>query len=262
MMFVLYAATATVIIYLLVFKLIPFLAQGNRWLVLLWHDWIYLHLRDWLTRSSQPERMLKYVREMATRGDPQSVVDTIDRFCNSVEWAMNIGDEKGLFLDQTVLDVNPGNVLELGTYCGYSAVRIARLLRPGARLYTVEFNADTAKVAKEIIAHAGVEDKVELLVGSSWDLIPELRKKFDVEKLDFVFLDHWKDSYVPDTKLLETCDLLRKGTVLLADNVICPGAPDYLEYVRQDPRYRSEYHPAHLEYTRVEDGLEKSVYLG
>ncbi|XP_067881207.1 catechol O-methyltransferase A-like isoform X2 [Heterodontus francisci] len=262
MIFLLYAATATVITYLMVFKLIPYLTRGNGWLVLLWHDKIYINLRDRLTGSTQPERMLQYVHETAARGDPQGVVDAADRFCNTVEWAMNVGDEKGLILDQIVSEVNPRIALELGTYCGYSAVRIARLLKPGARLYTVEFNPNTAKVARKIISYAGVEDQVELLVGSSWDLIPELRKKFHVGKLDFVFLDHWKESYTRDTKLLETCDLLRKGTVLLADNVICPGAPDYLEYVRHNPRYRSEYRPAHLEYTRVDDGLEKSVFLG
>lgn len=115
-----------------------------------------------------------------------------------------------------------------------------------------------------------------------------------MDTFDLVFLDHWKKYYLPDTKLMEAsvtlilcrsyslllspmhdgcsllllffptqeCGLLRKGSVLLADNVICPGAPDYLEYVRSSPRYQSRYFKAHLEYTNVEDGLEKSVFLG
>ena len=62
--------------------------------------------------------------------------------------------------------------------------------------------------------------------------------------------------------LPQECGLLRKGTVLLADNVICPGAPEYLKYIRNNPRYESRYYPAHLEYTKVEDGLEKSIFLG
>lgn len=60
----------------------------------------------------------------------------------------------------------------------------------------------------------------------------------------------------------QECGLLRKGSVLLADNVICPGTPDYLEYVRNSPRYKSQYFKSHLEYTKAEDGLEKSVFLG
>lgn len=61
---------------------------------------------------------------------------------------------------------------------------------------------------------------------------------------------------------VQECGLLRKGSVLLADNVICPGTPDYLEYVRSSLRYTSQYFKSHLEYTKVEDGLEKSVFLG
>ncbi|MGH0170205.1 UNVERIFIED_CONTAM: hypothetical protein FKN15_060279 [Acipenser sinensis] len=165
---------------------------------------------------------------------------------------MNVGDEKGSILDQVVCEASPDVALELGTYCGYSSVRIARLLPPGARLLTVEFNHDYATVARE----------VQLLEGASGDLIPQLRQKHGIETLDFIFLDHWKDRYLPDTRLLEDCSLLRRGTVLLADNVICPGTPDYLEYVRSSPRYQSQYFSSHLEYTRAEDGLEKSVFLG
>lgn len=127
--------------------------------------------------------------------------------------------------------------------------------------------------------------------GASGDWIPKLREKFGIEAFDLVFLDHWKDRYLPDTKLMEVrlvvtlqfgwnafpghsamtqflffqkqeCGLLREGSVLLADNVICPGTPDYLEYVRHSPRYKSQYFRSHLEYTKVEDGLEKSVFLG
>lgn len=57
-------------------------------------------------------------------------------------------------------EVNPASVLELGTYCGYSTVRIARLLPPHAKLVTLEFNPDFAAVARQVISWAGVEEKV------------------------------------------------------------------------------------------------------
>lgn len=50
--------------------------------------------------------------------------------------------------------------------------------------------------------------------------------------------------------------------MVLADNVVCPGAPDYLKYVRSNPKYSSRFYRAHLEYTRVLDGLERSEYQG
>ncbi|XP_066500341.1 catechol O-methyltransferase A [Hoplias malabaricus] len=229
---------------------------------LMWNDFIIQRLRDKFTQTTRPQRVLKAVQTLATKGNPESVISTIDHFCKHTEWAMNVGDEKGYILDSVVTEVNPSTALELGTYCGYSAIRIARLLSPGSKLITVEFNPDYAAIAKKIIAFAGLEDKITLVEGSTGDWIPKLKDHFGISTFDFVFLDHWKDRYVADTKLLEECSLLRKGSVLLADNVICPGAPEYLEYIRKSPRYESKYYQSHLEYTQVEDGLEKSVFLG
>ena len=67
----------------------------------------------------------------------------------------------GCILDSVVSEVNPATVLELGTYCGYSTVRIASLLPPHAKLITLEFNPEFAVIARQVIAWAGLEDKVE-----------------------------------------------------------------------------------------------------
>ncbi|XP_063064797.1 catechol O-methyltransferase A [Engraulis encrasicolus] len=250
------------VVYVLVAWLIPAAVQHNAWAALLWHDVIVERFLDFVTGSTRPQRLLKAVQKKATRGDPQSVIATIDRFCRGSEWAMNVGDEKGVILDTVVCEVSPGSALELGTYCGYSTVRIARLLPPGARLITLEFNPDYAKVARQVIDFAGLTEKVLLVEGPSGDLIPKMKEQYGITTFDLVFLDHWKDRYLPDTRLLEECGLLRKGSILLADNVICPGTPDYLAYIRSSPRYESKYFKSHLEYTKVEDGLEKSIFLG
>ncbi|TTB56406.1 Catechol O-methyltransferase [Bagarius yarrelli] len=218
-------------------------------MAIIWHIFIIERLYDTLTRSTQPQRMLKAVQKNATKGSPESVISAIDYFCKHSEWAMNVGDEKGSILDSMVTEVNPSTVLELGTYCGYSTVRIGRLLSsPGSKLITLEFNPANAAVAKQIITHAGLQEKVILVEGSSGDLIPRIKERFGITTFDFIFLDHWKDRYLPDIKLLEECGLLRKGSVLLADNVICPGAPEYLKYVRNNPRYENKKIP---KYTKV-----------
>lgn len=67
----------------------------------------------------------------------------------------------GCILDSVVTEVNPETVLELGTYCGYSTVRIASLLPPQAKLITLEFNPGNAAIARQVIAWAGLEDKVK-----------------------------------------------------------------------------------------------------
>ncbi|KAM4707903.1 catechol O-methyltransferase-like isoform 1-T6 [Discoglossus pictus] len=219
-------------------------------------------LKNLFMAQTKEQRILQFVLENAVKGDPQSVVDNIDKYCSKTEWAMNVGDQKGLILDKIVKETDPSVCLELGTYCGYSAVRIARLLKPGARFFTMEFNPVFAAVAKQMIEFAGMQDKVQLLEGATDVLIPQLKKKHEIDTLDFVFVDHWKDKYLPDTQLLEKCSLLRKGSVILADNVIVPGTPDFLEYVRTSGRYDCTNFLSQLEYMNEVDALEKAVFRG
>lgn len=54
----------------------------------------------------------------------------------------------------------PSVLLELGAYCGYSAVRMARLLEPGARLITIELNPDFAAITQQMLDFAGLQDRV------------------------------------------------------------------------------------------------------
>ncbi|XP_054448840.1 catechol O-methyltransferase [Pteronotus mesoamericanus] len=227
-----------------------------------WNELVMNPIHNLFSGSSKEQRILQYVLQHAVAGDPQSTLDTIDTYCLHKEWAMNVGDKKGLIVDAVVQEQRPSTLLELGAYCGYSAVRMARLLPPGARLLTIEINPDYAAITQQMLDFAGLQDRVTVIVGASQDIIPQLKKKYDVDTLDMVFLDHWKDRYLPDTLLLEECGLLRKGTVLLADNVIFPGAPDFLAYVRRNSRFESTFFSSYLEYSEVVDGLEKAVYLG
>ncbi|KAG8597331.1 hypothetical protein GDO81_002253 [Engystomops pustulosus] len=212
--------------------------------------------------QTKEQRILEFVKQNATEGDPQSVLDHIDKYCSQKEWAMNVGDEKGLILDNVLKEANPTTALEMGTYCGYSAIRIARLLKPGGRLLTMEMEPKNAAVAKEMIKFAGVQDKVEILEGTTEVIIPSLKTKYGVEHADFVFIDHFGKHYTSDTKLLEEYGLLRKGSVLIADNVVYPGAPGFLEYVRTSGRYDCTNYPSHVEYTDKVDALEKAVFKG
>ncbi len=89
------------------------------------------------TLGGQPRReraALDFVRAHATKGNAESVLCALDRFAREQRFMMNLGNDKGRILDE-LLAQRPANarVLEFGTYCGYSAVRMARLLRGGGR---------------------------------------------------------------------------------------------------------------------------------
>uniref|UniRef100_A0A8C7R7E8 Catechol-O-methyltransferase b n=1 Tax=Oncorhynchus mykiss TaxID=8022 RepID=A0A8C7R7E8_ONCMY len=110
--------------------------------------------------------------------------------------------------DSVVNEVSPVTVLELGTYYLITVVQ------------------------------------VQQVEGASGTWIPRLKEHFGAQAFDLVFLDHWKDRYLPDTKLLEVCKITN------------------LTYVCNSSQYNSHYYRSHLEYTKAESVLEKSVFLG
>ncbi|MBF6331276.1 O-methyltransferase [Nocardia transvalensis] len=211
-----------------------------------------------------------HVLAHATAGDPDDVLATIDDFARNRCMLVTIGDEKGLILDAAVRSAQPRLLLELGTYCGYSAVRMGRLLRPGARLVSVEFSAANAEIARSILDHAGLGKQVNVVVGRIGDGGATLRRLaidhgFGFGALDFVFLDHMKTSYLPDLRTLLAAGWLHPGTVVVADNMRLPGAPDYLRYMRENEghSWHTTDHPAHVEYqSLLKDLVLESQYLG
>ncbi len=83
--------------------------------------------------------------------------------------------------------------------------------------------------------------------------------------LDFVFLDHDKDAYVPDLELIVERGWLRPGAIVVADNVKSPGVPRYREYMRdhEGRDWRTTEHDTHVEYqTLIKDLVLESEYLG
>ncbi len=119
-------------------------------------------------------------------------------------------------------------------------------------------------IATKIIEYAGFSDRVKIIVGKSDEIIPLLNKKYGVQlgAVDLVFIDHWKDRYLPDLHLLEGSGLMKNGTVIVADNILYPGAPAYVEYIRNSTLYRTKFYKMKLEYSDIDDGVEVSTYLG
>ncbi|XP_048017605.1 LOW QUALITY PROTEIN: transmembrane O-methyltransferase homolog [Megalobrama amblycephala] len=244
--------------------LLTLIIRYRYFFVLLYRAVLIRWVRDCLTGLSREERAYQYILTHATPGDSQSILDTFDQWCSKVEFISNIGPKKGKILDRLLLEHCPITVLELGTHCGYSTVRIARSLPIGARIYSVEMDERNAGVAEKVIRLAGFdEDMVELIVRPSDEVIPRCVRTFGVEHLDFVFMDHWKRCYLPDLQLLEGSGLLGEGSIILADNVIFPGAPNFLRHARRSGLYEVRVHRATLEYIRgIRDGMAELTFLG
>jgi catechol O-methyltransferase len=212
---------------------------------------------------------VEYVLKHARAGDIDDVLATIDRFAYEESMLINVGDEKGLLLDAAVRRADPKLALELGTYCGYGALRIARAA-PAAKVYSVELAEANAVNARQIWAHAGVADRVTCVVGIIGDdghTLDALAGEhgFTAGALDFLFLDHNKHAYLPDLQSILDRGWLHTGSIVVADNVKFPGAPKYREYMRrqQGKQWDTIEHKAHAEYQRlISDLVLESEYLG
>jgi len=214
-------------------------------------------MTEWQVGDGREEKAARYVVAHARRGDAADVVRVIDEFCYKESFLINVGDEKGEILDAALRRARPKRILELGAYCGYSALRMA-LVAPEARITSVEFNAANAGIARRIWEHAGVSARVTAVVGTLGDgggTLGRLREEhgFTDGSVDFVFIDHDKNVYLSDLQLILGERWLHPGSVVVADNVKFPGAPAYHAYMteNQGKRWRTTEHPAHVEYQSV-----------
>ena len=209
-----------------------------------------------------------YVETHARRGDVDDVLAAVDKFAYEKSILINVGDEKGALLDAAVRRADPKLALELGTYCGYSALRIARAA-PAAKVFSIEFAAANAEVARRIWSHAGVYDRVTCVVGTIGDggkTLDALASEhgFSDGCLDFMFIDHDKNAYLPDLLSVIARGWLHPGTIVVADNVGMPGSPKYRAYMReqQGTRWDTREHKTHVEYqTLLHNLVLESEYL-
>lgn len=127
-------------------------------------------------------------------------------------------------------------MVELGGYVGYSTILFASHLRAVSmappRYFCLELNPAFGAIIMALVDLAGLTEVVTVVIGPSDVSLKRLYAEGTLAKIDMLFLDHYKPAYVRDLKLCESLGLVAAGSVLVADNVVKPGNPPYLEYVR------------------------------
>jgi len=139
------------------------------------------------------------------------------------------GHLQGKFLEMLSLMVRPDNILEIGTFTGYSAICLSRGLKPDGKLITIEINDELSSFAHSFFCKAGVDSKITQLTGRAQDIIPGLNIMFDL-----VFIDGDKREYVEYYKLI--IDKVNPGGFIIADNVLW--GEKVLEKETTDPQTR------------------------
>ncbi|CAE7249317.1 unnamed protein product [Symbiodinium sp. CCMP2456] len=173
-------------------------------------------------------RLCRHVFASASM-DAKSVCEAMEDFGHRLSqqglWLKLAAGAKGDLLVSALTRAPAGPVLEIGSYCGYSAIRLAL---SGRGVVTLETDPIHAVIARNMVMMAGLDHRVDVRIGHSKDILPRLGKFDGDQKFAFVFMDQKGSRFHEDLKLLADRDLLCDGAVVVADNVLKPGAPIFL----------------------------------
>jgi len=162
------------------------------------------------------EQLDRYLEEHSQQEDPLLSELARYTYLYEIHPGMISGHILGSFLSMFSKLLSPGRILEIGTFTGYSAICLARGLRPGGKLTTIEINDELRDIALKFFRKANLEEKIELINGDALKVIPELEGSFDL-----VFIDAHKDDYPEYYSLI--IDKVEPGGYIIVDNVLWGG---------------------------------------
>lgn len=158
-----------------------------------------------------------YIRSLA--GPREEILDEIlrDAILREGMPSIQVDDNEARVLQLLTMLLRPRRVIEVGTLFGYSTIHIARGIPEGGKLISLEVDPHAASLAQRYVEQAGVEDRVEIMVGDAAELLSGMER----DSVDMIFIDADKKSY-PD--YLKACfPLLRPGGLLVADDAFAQG---------------------------------------
>ena len=144
--------------------------------------------------------------------------------------AIEVSAQHGKLLFIVATAMRATRVLEIGTLAGYSTIQLARAVGPGGQVVTLEYEPKHAEVARENLARAGVDDRVEVIVGAALDTLPTLAGRG--ESYDLIFIDADKENNIAYVEW--AIKLAAPGSIIVVDNIarfgrVLDPAPDDLQ---------------------------------
>ncbi len=126
------------------------------------------------------------------------------------------GHFQGRVLSMISKLIYPKNILEIGTYTGYSALCLAEGMQKNGTLHTIDKNEELANFQKKYFDKSSYKNQIKQYLGKALDIIPTIDKKFDL-----VFIDADKNNY--SNYFHAIIGKMNKGGVILSDNVLWSG---------------------------------------
>jgi predicted O-methyltransferase YrrM len=201
------------------------------------------------------DNILKYCEKNTLKED--KILEELSRYThlNVLSPRMLSGHLQGSFLTLLSKIIRPKNILEIGTYTGYSAICLAQGIQEGGKLITIDRNEELEDIVKFFLNKAQLQNKVQMMVGDAKEIIPNLKYNWDL-----VFIDADKEAYIQYFDLV--IDKLNSGGIIIADNVLwsgkileqntkdksCVALQKFNEYVCNDERVENVLLP-------IRDGL-------
>ena len=136
--------------------------------------------------------------------------------------SLQIAPEQGQFLALLAKLVGARNALEVGTFCGYSALWVALALPADGKLVACDISEEWTGIGRRHWQEAGVADKIDLRLGPAADTLEGLEKEGGAGQFDFAFIDADKGGY--DDYYERALRLVRSGGVIVLDNMLWSGA--------------------------------------
>ena len=165
-------------------------------------------------------------------------------YIHTIHGRMSSGHLQGRLLKMLVKMIRPKNILEIGTFSGYSALSMAEGLDEGGRLYTFEINDEMEDFTRPWIEGSPWADKIEFIIGDALQEAPKLDIEFDL-----AFMDGDKRTYQDCYEMVMS--ILKPGGFILADNTLwdghvidhaydndhqTQGIETFNDYIASDPR--------------------------
>ncbi|MCU0473662.1 MAG: O-methyltransferase [Bacteroidales bacterium] len=159
------------------------------------------------------KKLEQYLLEHSSPEDP--VLEDLFRqtHLRFVNPNMVTGHLQGKLLEFISRMVNPEMILEIGTYTGYSAICLAKGLKPGGKLFTIEINDELSEFSSSFFKRAGFENKIVQVTGKAQDVIPGIDRMFDL-----VYIDGDKREYTEYYNII--IRKINPGGFIIVDNIL------------------------------------------
>src|SRR3954451_20516729 len=159
------------------------------------------------------------IEYLANLAGQDGVLAEVERETSEMPRAkMQIAPDQGALMELLVRATNAKNVLEVGTFTGYSAICLARGVGEDGRLTCLELDPDYAEIARRNLDKAGVSERVTIIVGPAGETLEGLPAE---PAYDFVFLDADKTGYPAYYE--QILPRMTPGGLLLIDNILMNG---------------------------------------